>query len=62
MSWVGMQPKDPLTNDDVDAATASLFQGSPDFPLIRRNLLELCFLRQKPLADAASHAHFLARS
>eukprot|EP00928_Gymnodinium_smaydae_P024798 TRINITY_DN19960_c0_g2_i1.p1 TRINITY_DN19960_c0_g2~~TRINITY_DN19960_c0_g2_i1.p1 ORF type:complete len:291 (+),score=51.23 TRINITY_DN19960_c0_g2_i1:79-951(+) len=44
----------PLQPRDVDEATAALFKGTPDFPLIRRYLLEAKFLTQKDLVAGVS--------
>eukprot|EP00933_Yihiella_yeosuensis_P016530 TRINITY_DN1407_c1_g1_i1.p1 TRINITY_DN1407_c1_g1~~TRINITY_DN1407_c1_g1_i1.p1 ORF type:complete len:327 (+),score=60.20 TRINITY_DN1407_c1_g1_i1:56-1036(+) len=36
---------------DVDEVVAGMFKGRPDLPLIRRSLMELCFLEQPKLID-----------
>jgi hypothetical protein len=53
-SMTDIGPSFPLCNEDVDVATASLFRGDPDLPLIRRHLIQLQFLVQRPLAGGVS--------
>jgi len=47
----------PLTNELVDSAAAEIFVGNPDFPLVRRAILGMKLLVQKPLASGASPSH-----
>lgn len=51
---VSITPESPLRNEEIDLATQSLFRGRADCPLIRRLLLDMNFLVQKPLFSGSS--------